>query len=222
MGATFYALSSRTLPLADTVTLLNLTPLFLAALAPFVLGERTTLAVALALLLSLAGVVLVLHPSFSWRASELPGPSAGATALVAVLAAFISSLAMMLLRRVGRTESPEAIALHFSLFAAAVLSALSLLDLRMPTARDAAFTGVAGVCAGFGQLAITRAYALERAARVSGMGYLAVVASGLLGAAVLGERPAGGAVLGMLLVVAGGLIVTFVGQPKEPSPSAKR
>lgn len=216
MGTTFYALSSRTLPLADTVTLLNLTPIFLAVLAPFVLRERTTLAVGFALLLSLGGVVLILHPSFAWQpADATPGPSASATAGFAVLAAFFASIAMMMLRRVGRTENPESIAVHFSLFAALVLGALSLLDLRMPSARDAAHMVGAGVCAGLGQLAITRAFTLERAARVSGMGYLAVVASALLGGALLSEWPTLGAVAGMALVVTGGLVVTFMREPKE-------
>lgn len=216
MATTFYALSSRTLPLADTVTLLNLTPIFLAVLAPIVLRERTTLAVAVGLVISLGGVVLILHPSFAWRpADATPGPSAAATAAFAVLAAFISSIAMMMLRRVGQTESPESVAVHFSLFAATVMGVISLFDLRMPAPREMGFMVAAGVCAGFGQLALTRAYSLERAARVSGMGYLAVVASALLGGAVLGERPTLGAVGGMVLVVAGGLAVTFMREPKQ-------
>ena len=211
MGTTFYALSSRTLPLADTVTLLNLTPVFLAVLAPFVLRERTSAAVCLALLLSLGGVILVLHPSFAWKPNTGGvGPSASVTAACAVLAAFAASIAMMMLRRVGQTENPESIAVHFSLFAAVVMMVLSLLDLRLPTLRDAAFMLAAGICAGFGQLCLTRAYTLERAARVSGMGYLSVVASALLGAALLGELPTLGAMGGMALVVAGGLVVTFM------------
>jgi drug/metabolite transporter (DMT)-like permease len=216
MGSTFYALSSRTLPLGDTVTLLNLTPVFLALLAPFVLREQTTAAVGVALLLSLGGVVLVVHPSFDWQgAPAAAGPSAVTTAAVAVSAAFFASIAMMMLRRVGKTESPEAIAAHFSLFAAVVMMTLSLFDLRLPTLRDGAFMIAAGVCAGFGQLALTRAYTLELAARVSGMGYLSVVTSALLGAAVLGERPSVAAVAGMALVVMGGLVVTFVRDAKQ-------
>ncbi len=215
MGTTFYALSSRTLPLGDTVTLLNLTPVFLAVLAPIVLRERTSAAVGVALLLSLGGVVLIVHPSFSWQtAAASSGPDAPTTAAVAVSAAFFASIAMMMLRRVGRTESAEAIAVHFSVFAGVVMMGLSLFDLRLPTLRDSGFMVVAGVCAGFGQLALTRAYTLELAARVSGMGYLAVVASALLGAAVLGERPSIGAIAGMALVVVGGLVVTFVRERK--------
>ena len=216
MGTTFYALSSRTLPLGDTVTLLNLTPVFLALLAPIVLREQTSAAVGVALLLSLGGVVLIVHPSFSWQgAPATSGPSAATTAAVAVSAAFFASIAMMMLRRVGKTENPEAIAVHFSVFAGVVMMGLSLFDLRLPTLRDAGLMIAAGVCAGFGQLALTRAYTLELAARVSGMGYLAVVASALLGAAVLGERPSVGAITGMALVVIGGLVVTFIRDAKE-------
>lgn len=223
MATTFYALSSRTLSLGDTVTLLNLTPIFLALLAPIFLREKTTIAVGFALLLSLGGVMLVLHPSFAWQdAPRVAGPSAGATAGFAVFAAFSSSIAMMLLRRVGQTETAESIAVHFSLFAAATLGLLSLFDLRMPTARDAGFMLAAGVCAGFAQIAMTRAYSLEAAARVSGMSYLAVVASALLGAAVLREVPTIGALAGMALVVSGGLVVTFTRDAHPPPAREKR
>jgi drug/metabolite transporter (DMT)-like permease len=224
MAATFYALSSRTLPLGDTVTLLNLTPIFLAVLAPIFLREPTGRAVAFALLLALGGVILILHPTMTWRpatATATVGPSAGATVACAVMAAFFTSIAMMMLRRVGRTESPEVIAVHFSFFAAVVLLALSVFDLRMPTLRDAGLIFAAGICAGFAQLAMTRAYTLERAARVSGMGYLSVVASAILGAAVLGERPSLAALAGMALVVAGGLVVTFTRDATTPPPVPK-
>ncbi|MEA2751571.1 MAG: hypothetical protein QOI41_5714 [Myxococcales bacterium] len=222
MGATFYALSSRTLPLGDTVTLLNLTPILLAVLAPIFLREPTSRSVAFALLLALGGVMLILHPSMTWSpAVASVGPSAGATVACAVLAAFFTSIAMMMLRHVGRTESPEVIAVHFSIFAGVVLMLLSLFDLRMPTLRDAGLIFAAGICAGFAQLAMTRAYTLERAARVSGMGYLSVVASAILGAAVLGERPSLGALVGMAMVVAGGLVVTFMRDARTPPPVPK-
>jgi len=217
MASTFYALSSRTLPLGDTVTLLNLTPIFLAVLAPIFLREPTSRSVAFALLLALGGVMLILHPSMTWRpAVANVGPSAGMTVAIAVASAFFTSIAMMMLRRAGRTETAEVIALHFSLFAAAVLLGLSLIDLRMPAPRDLGLIFAAGICAGFAQLAMTRAYTLESAARVSGIGYLSVVTSAILGAVALGERPTAGALAGMALVVAGGLLVTFMRDTTKP------
>ena len=136
-------------------------------------------------------------------------------------ASLLASIAMMMLRRVGQTETAEAIAAQYSLFAAATFGLLSLADLRMPTVRDALAMIAAGICAGFGQILLTRAYTLERAARVSGIGYLSVVASALLGAAILNERPATSALLGMSLVVLGGLVVTFTRDKLAPAVSPR-
>ncbi|CAN5905698.1 hypothetical protein BH11MYX4_BH11MYX4_59920 [soil metagenome] len=102
-----------------------------------------------------------------------------------------------------------------------MLGLLALGDLRMPTGRDALAMVAAGICAGLGQIALTRAYSLERAARVSGIGYLSVVASALLGAAILHERPSAGALLGMALVVSGGLVVTFTRDKLPPGVSPR-
>jgi drug/metabolite transporter (DMT)-like permease len=209
MVATFYALSSRTLSLGDTATLLNFTPVFLAILAPIFLRERTSFGVAFAIALSLAGVMLILRPASVFGTHGPSSASSHTTALVALLAALSSSIAMMLLRKMGRKESAEAIALHFSLFATVTMLVFALFDPRIPTARDAFFMIAAGVCAGFAQIAMTRAYALEAAARVGGIGYVAVVVSALLGAIALHERPDAIAIAGMLLVIAGGLLASF-------------
>jgi drug/metabolite transporter (DMT)-like permease len=227
MLATFYALSSRTMSLGDTVTLLNLAPVFLAVLAPFFLRERTSAVVAIAIGIALSGVMLIVRPTFLFGADATVtaavsgGPSATATAAVAVGAALSTAIAMMLLRRVGQTERPEAVAFHFSLFAAITLSAVSLFDLRMPTLRDAACMVGAGLCAGVAQLAMTRAYALESAARVSGMSYLSVVASATLGAVALGERPGPTALVGMALVILGGIVVV-IQRSTAAAPSGAR
>lgn len=56
------------LPLADAAVLGLLTPVFVAAGAPLALGERAGCGVALALPLSLAGVVMVARPEFIFGA----------------------------------------------------------------------------------------------------------------------------------------------------------
>lgn len=214
MLLTFYALSSRTLALGDTATLLNLSPVFLAVLAPVFLRERTTRLVTLAIVLSLAGVVLVLRPAVIFGGggtalASATGPSAALTAATALTAAFSTSIAMMMLRRVGQNESAEAIAFHFSLFAALTMGVITLFDLRLPTTKDLLLMIGAGVSAGFAQLAMTRAYSLASAARVSGVSYLSVVVSALLGASFLGEPLSATATIGMTLVIAGGVAAAF-------------
>ncbi len=222
MMATFYALSSRTLPLGDTVSLLYLTPVFLAVFAPFFLRERTGKRVVFALLLSLSGALLILRPAAIFGGAPLAGalpavgPSAGVTASVAVLSSLFAAFAMMMLRRVGQRESPEAIALHFSLVAAGTHAVIALADLRAPHLSELAFMLLAGLAGGFAQLAMTRAYSLGRAAHVGAIGYLSVAASALLGALALHESPHALALGGMTLVVLGGLVVTIGSVPLTP------
>ncbi len=197
MMATFFALSSRSVSLGDTVTLLNLAPIFLAIFAPLFLRERTSRTLLSSLVLALAGVVLVVQPGalFGSRSLSAPfvasGPSPLATYAAAACAALTTSIAMMLLRHAGKTESSEAIAFHFSLFAALVTGAFSLFDLRIPTVRDLLLMGAAGILAGLAQLAMTRAYALEQAARVGGSAtfpWLRVPFSGRLSSVIAPAR----------------------------------
>jgi len=210
-GSVFYAMGSPALSLGDASTLANLGPVVIALLAPSVLGERGGRRVWFALALSLAGVVLILKPAMlSGQRPAVPG--ALTAALVAVLASVSGGLAMLMLRKLGPRESPEAVVTHFAVTSSIVLSLVALSDLSLPqTAGEGLAMLGAGVAAGLAQIAMTRAYAAERAARVSCVSYWAIVVSAGLGAMAWGEWPTPTTLLGMGLVVAGGMVVTVVG-----------
>jgi drug/metabolite transporter (DMT)-like permease len=207
MGATFYAIASPALTLGDATTLVNLSPVFLAVLAPLVLGEKAGRRVPIALALALSGIILILQPSFLFGHVR---PGASFPALVGVLSSLSAAFAMLSLRRIGPHEGPEAIVIHYSLFAFLVLATIAARDFSVPSGKEALSVVGAGVAGGFGQVAMTRAYSIERAARVSPLSYLAIVVSALLGAVVLHEWPNAATILGMILVVAGGLVVSLV------------
>jgi drug/metabolite transporter (DMT)-like permease len=232
MVGTFYALGSKALALGDAVTLVNLTPVFLAILAPHVLGERSGRRVLVAVPLAAVGIVLILRPAFLFGN---PGPHVDRDAMlfpaaIALLASVSAAFAMMMLRRVGRTEPPEAIAAHFSLVAAATCFLLPLplslflpiRALEIPSRVDLLTMLVAGLCAGCAQIAITKAYTMEHAARVSPFGYLAVVVSAGLGAAFLHEWPGPLALTGMALVILAGTVVTVAGVRERRRNAALR
>lgn len=209
MGCTFYALGRSELPLGDTVTLLNLTPIILALVAPVFLKERSGTRVWGAILVAAVGVVLIVRPTFLFGGARALGPSALVPTLAAVLASVFAAFAMMSLRRVSAGQNVEAIVVHFSLTATAALLLVALAARApLPDAVEALPMVGAGLCAGVAQLAMTRAYAMAHATRVSGVGYLAIPISALLGAALLHEWPTKLAVLGMALVVAGGVLIT--------------
>lgn len=212
MACTFYALGRHELPLGDTTTLLNLTPIILALLAPVVLGERSGRSVWGSLALSATGVVLIVRPSFLFGGHGIP--VAGAVpAGVALVASTFSAFAMMSLRRASTGDNPEAIVVHFSLFGTVVLSTLAFVSgAPLPHLGDVPWLALAGLSGGLAQIAMTTAYARGAAARVSGVGYLAVPFSALLGAIALAEIPSRWTLFGMVLVVGGGVLLA---RPRE-------
>ena len=155
-----------------------------------------------------AGVVLIVRPTFLFGGTHALGEAALVPAGVAVVSAVFSAFAMMSLRRVSAGLSAEAIVVHFSLTGTVAMGLVALASRApLPSPTDALPMLGAGLCAGFAQLAMTRAYSMQHATRVSGVGYLAVPISALLGAALLHEWPAKLALLGMGLVVAGGVLI---------------
>ncbi|MRG97069.1 EamA family transporter [Polyangium spumosum] len=208
MICTFYTLGAPAIALGDAVTLGATSPIFIAILAPWLLGERSGRIVWVATSLAFVGVALVAGPSF--RLS-------GSLSLVALLGAAASALAMIWLRRLGAgrsgspRESPEAIVAHFSLVAGVTLSLVALPTLRAPDLEGALFLLGTGASGAFAQIAMTRAYALDRAARVGVWSYLGVVLSHFAAIGILGEREDPTGLAGAALVVAAGVWLTWSG-----------
>lgn len=196
--ATFYALSAREVPVGDVVTLSALSPMFIALLSPWLLGERVDRRVRVALPVAFLGVTAVVQPTFHVAAD---------VAAIAMLAAMLSAMAMLWLRRIGPGESSEAIVFHFSSFATLVCGIIALPTLRLPDTRGAIALVATGVTGGLAQLALTRAYSLDRAARLAAIGYLGIVFTEILAAVFLDERPSLAQLMGSLLVIGAGVFL---------------
>lgn len=202
MTLTFYALTH--MPLADATALLNTTPLWIAALAWLLLGERPGRAVFVALAVAIVGVFLVEQPGFS--RGDLTG-------VVALGAGAASAVAMVSLRRLG-DEAPEAIVVHFS-SVASVVTGIALLSrlvrgapLTLPaTTVDWLCLASVGLTATVGQLALTRAYALDRAARVGAAGWAQVVLALIVDGALRATWPSAHALGGIALLLAAGVLL---------------
>jgi drug/metabolite transporter (DMT)-like permease len=219
MACAFAAFASKALPLADASTLYSLSPVFLAVLAPVVLRERLTLRVVTVLAVSIVGVVLITKPSTLLDGGFLEKERLIGS-LLALGAALCAAMSMLLLRRQGQTETPEAIMLHFSTVAAGAHLVISLFYLRTPSLRDLGYTAIMGMFTAVSQYAMTRAYALERAAYVGAIGYTNVVFSALLGILVFHQAVGARAIAGMLAISAAGLLI-LLRSPAAPAPKPK-
>jgi drug/metabolite transporter (DMT)-like permease len=184
------------LALGTAVTLQYTSPLFVALLAPWLLGERPRAPVWVALGVGFAGVLLVARP----EGGDIVGSS------LALASGALAAVAYLAIRSLRATDHPDAIVVHFSGLAAALT--VPLWAFRSPSwptvSQGVALLGV-GLTAAFGQVAMTRAYRDGDAAEVAGISYVAVPLGTGIGMALWGERPDPISLLGAALVVVAGL-----------------
>jgi drug/metabolite transporter (DMT)-like permease len=203
----FYALASSRIALGDAATLGATAPIFVVLLSGPLLAERVNGRVMLAVALGFAGIVAIVRPSFSIALS---------VAAIATLGALVHALAMISLRRIGPSESHEAVVLHFSLVAMVTLLVVSLPVWRWPDWKSGLFLLGAGIGGGGGQIAMTRAYAIHRAAPVTALSGLGIVLTYILAIPVFGDRPTPWQLAGALLVISASVLLALGRESPPP------
>jgi drug/metabolite transporter (DMT)-like permease len=198
---TFYALGSDKIAVGDVATITATTPIFVALMAGPLLGERVPRSVKAGIVLGFTGVAVLLQPSFQTGA---------AAAMAAWFSAITFSFAVIWMRRIAATETSESIALHVTLFAGVTMFLISLPTLRMPSNEQLGYLALPALTGGLAQIAMTRAYALDNAARLSAISFVGVVFTYALESVTLQRPLTPQQIVGALIVCAAGLLVAGV------------
>ena len=188
------------LTLAQFTTLSLMQPVFVAMLAPMVLGESIRRATWLALALALAGALAVVAPGMRDQSVTLQAVVLGLTSALA------SAFAQMWVRKATASDPSELVVFHFGAFVAVLAGATALArDGLVHELTDATLVlGMAGFGT-LGQLLMTRAYSYGEAATVSIVAYAGIVFSVLADVAVFHVVPDVLALFGAGLVVIAGV-----------------
>ena len=209
------------LGVGELTVVTKLQPIFVAILAPLALGraERPGPPELLALALGILGTFCLVWPDLDVDGTAgAPGTLARGTALaIGIAAAGFSACAHTTLRALGKTESPAAIVFWFQLsVGAAVLVGLTLgpAVAHVPGGGNLPVLLGIGIAAVLGQLWMTRAYRIARAARVAAASYVSPLMGFTVDALVFGTLPTWWTTAGAVLVVAAGGVL-LAGNPRE-------
>jgi len=189
-----YFWSVQHLPLGDAVLLQYSHPIFVAAIAPFLLHEATGRWHWPLVVLAFAGVALIVGP-----AGEPRGP-----ALIGLTGSMLSGFAYMAVRKLARTEHPLTILVWFPL-ATIPLSFLATLRAgRAAIPRDGVeLLGHLLVFASalLGQLTLTQGLARAGAARATAVTMTGPVFGLLFGWLMFGTAPTAASLAGTAIVI---------------------
>jgi drug/metabolite transporter (DMT)-like permease len=199
--AVFLALGSPHIALGDVATLTATAPLFVALLSGPVLGEHVPPRTLAGVTLGFVGVAVLSSPALRVSGDLV-------LALALLLGAFSYGFAILRLRRMGGHESSEAIALHMSLVAGVTLLLVSLPHFVVPPPRAWPPLLASAAAGGVGQVAMSRAYGLGRAARLSAVSYAGVAITYAFEVLWFAHAPHLHQWIGALLVITAGVVVS--------------
>ncbi|MBS1183317.1 MAG: ribN 3 [Proteobacteria bacterium] len=192
----FY-MAIRFLPLADVMTFYLAGPIYVAAVSPWLLGERVSGRQWLAIAIGFAGVVFVLRPgsgSLSW----------------ASLISIAGSLcyAMMVVQSRQLRGTPDRVLVFWQTVGALVVGAiLAPFGWVTPGLADLVMLAALGVISMSAHLCIARSVKLAPAAVVAPIQYSLLLWAILFGWLVFGDRPRPSMLIGAAVIVVAGLMV---------------
>lgn len=218
---TSYYLALAAIPLAEAISLSYSAPLFIALLAVPILGERPRASSWLAILVGFAGVIIVSNP-----AKGVVNPAA----VLAVAGAAFYALAQLMARwlAIGERASIMSVMQNVVFFIAALaMGAVAghgglaesanpslqflLRAWRMPDLREACLISSTGLVSAVASWFLTHAYRIAEAHVIAPFEYSSIPWATTWGILIWGEIPDGHTILGILVIVASGIFVLYMG-----------
>lgn len=203
----FYGLTK--LPLPESIAINYASPLLTVILGAVFLKEVVRFYRWSAVLVGLAGVLIIVWPRLSLFTGGEISAEQGLGALAALGGASMSAVAMMLVRRLVQTERTPTIVIYFST-TAAVLALFSLpFGWVMPTWPQLIMLVSAGFAGGMGQILLTECYRHAPMSTIAPFEYTSMVLGLIIGVVVFGDLPTWHMLLGGLIVVGAGVFIIY-------------
>jgi drug/metabolite transporter (DMT)-like permease len=196
----------RSIPLLDSVLLSNAAPLFIPIVVYVWFHKTVRPLVWLSLLIGLVGIVLIIKPG--------PQMFQNPASLLALIAGLFSALALVATNKLAETERPTRILIYNFGLSTLLLMPLSIWAWKPLTAKQWLLLLGIGIFYALAQYLIILAYRYASATELSPFNYTVVIFSGLLGWRFFGNVPDTAAIIGTILICAGGILSIRAGHPE--------
>jgi len=198
MTSFFYAYSQ--MPLANAVAIGFAAPMFMTALSVPLLGEKVGPRRWMAVLVGFAGVLVIVRPDAGVFHAAAP---------VALAGTVFYALAMIFVRRLGRTETSTAIVFYFTVCATFVSGIFLPFVWVAPDAEGWILLVLVGLIGGLAQMAMTNAVRLADISVVAPFDYTGLLWTALFGFFIWSEVPGIHVWLGAMVVVTSGVYILY-------------
>lgn len=188
------------LPLADVMTYWLAAPIYVAALSPFLLGERVGWRRWTAIVIGFIGVVIALDPS-------------SATLSTPALISIVGSLCFAFMVMSGRSlrGTPDLTLVFWQTIGAALVGLVGLpfFGFVTPSVGDFALLSLLGIVAMVAHVCVNRSLKLADASTVIPFQYTLLIWAVVFGYLVFGDIPRPAVIIGGAIIVASGLFIFF-------------
>lgn len=193
-----FFIAVRSIPLLDAMLLSNAAPLFIPLVIYVWFRKRVQPLVWVSLLIGLAGIVLIIKPG--------PELVRNPASLIALIAGLLSALALVATNKLTETERPARILIYNFGLSTLLLLPLCIWAWKPLSSRQWLLLLGVGLTYAATQYLIILAYRYADAAQLSPFNYTVVIFSGVLGWWLFGNVPDFAAIIGTLLICAGGIL----------------
>jgi drug/metabolite transporter (DMT)-like permease len=192
-GFILFVLALINIPVGDAVTLSYTTPFWSLGLAVIAFGERFGPARVLATAVGFAGVILIARPG-SAEIGDLWFVG------VALFSAFLTSLAMMMVKRLSASEPPDRIAFLFLCTGVLCGTPFAIFDWQPIALAHVPWIVATGACAAVSQWGLSRGYAIGTFSKMAPLAFAQVAVATLGGVLMFDEVPRWTTLAGMVLI----------------------
>jgi S-adenosylmethionine uptake transporter len=200
-----FVLALAALPLANAIVLTYSTPIFMVLFGRLLLGEPITSRALAAIAIGFAGIIVTL----SGRLAVSHGSAALIGSGGALLSGAAYALSMILVRRRSTRDTIEFTILGQNWFAALMALPAAVATWQPLPGRDIGLFAIMGVVATAAQFLTVWAFGRAPASRLAPLEFSSLIWASLFGFAFFAEVPSATTLVGAVLIIASGLIVTY-------------